>query len=62
MSVKPAAGIRFPVTVPVLVIGAGAGGLTAALAAHDAGAEVLATAAMPPSPGNSAPSNPLSAS
>ena len=41
MSVKPAAGIRFPVTVPVLVIGAGACGLTASLAAQDAGAEVL---------------------
>ncbi|HEX3501541.1 MAG TPA: FAD-dependent oxidoreductase [Stellaceae bacterium] len=42
MSVKPAAaGIHFPVTVPVLVIGSGACGLTAALAAHDAGAEVL---------------------
>ena len=41
MSVRPAAGIAFPVTVPVLVIGAGACGLTAALAGHDAGAEVL---------------------
>jgi fumarate reductase flavoprotein subunit len=41
MTIKPAAGIRFPVTVPVLVIGAGACGLTAALAAKDAGAEVL---------------------
>jgi fumarate reductase flavoprotein subunit len=41
MTIKPAAGIRFPVTVPVLVIGAGACGLTAALAAQDAGAEVL---------------------
>lgn len=41
MSVRPAAGIDFPVSVPVLVIGAGACGLTAALAAGDAGAEVL---------------------
>src|SRR5260221_5721069 len=41
MTIKPARGIRFPVTVPVLVIGAGACGLTAALAARDAGAEVL---------------------
>jgi flavocytochrome c len=41
MSIKPAADIRFPVTVPVLVVGGGACGLTAALAAHDAGAEVL---------------------
>jgi fumarate reductase flavoprotein subunit len=32
---------RFEVSVPVLVIGAGASGLIAALAAHDAGAEVL---------------------
>jgi fumarate reductase flavoprotein subunit len=41
MSIKPAEGVDFPVTVPVLVIGAGACGSTAALAAHDAGAEVL---------------------
>jgi len=41
MTIKPAAGVEFPVTVPVLVIGAGACGLTAALAARDAGAEVL---------------------
>ena len=32
---------RFDVTVPVLVVGAGACGLTAALAARDAGAEML---------------------
>jgi flavocytochrome c len=41
MSIKPAEGVTFPVTVPVLVIGAGACGLTAALSAHEAGAEVL---------------------
>lgn len=41
MSVRPAAGIGFPVGVPVLIVGAGACGLTAALAARDAGAEVL---------------------
>lgn len=41
MSVVPAAGVDFSVSVAVLVIGAGACGLTAALAAHDAGAEVL---------------------
>ena len=41
MSVRPAAGMEFPVSVPVLVIGAGACGLVAALAARDAGAEVL---------------------
>jgi fumarate reductase flavoprotein subunit len=40
VTIKPAAGIDFPITVPVLVIGAGACGLTAALAARDAGAEV----------------------
>ncbi len=41
MTIRPAAGEKFPVTIPVLIIGAGACGLTAALAAHDAGAEVL---------------------
>jgi len=41
MTIKPARGIHFPVSVPVLVIGAGACGLTASLAARDAGAEVL---------------------
>jgi fumarate reductase flavoprotein subunit len=41
MTIKPARGVHFPVSVPVLVIGAGACGLTAALAAHGAGAEVL---------------------
>src|SRR5690606_40444142 len=39
--VLPAAGIEFPLSVPVLVIGGGACGLVAALAAHDAGAEGL---------------------
>ena len=41
MTVKPAEGVPFPISVPVLVIGAGACGLTAALAAREAGAEVL---------------------
>lgn len=41
MNVLAAGGIAFEVTVPVVVIGAGACGLTAALAAQDAGAEVL---------------------
>jgi fumarate reductase flavoprotein subunit len=41
MSIRPAHDARPDVTVPVLVIGAGACGLTAALAAVDAGAEVL---------------------
>lgn len=39
--VLPAAGIDFLLEVPVLVIGAGACGLVAALAAHDAGTDVL---------------------
>jgi fumarate reductase flavoprotein subunit len=34
-------GLTFPITVPVLIIGAGACGLTAALAAHESGAEVM---------------------
>lgn len=41
MSVLPAHGVDFPLTAPVLVIGAGACGLAAALAARDGGAEVL---------------------
>lgn len=41
MSVLPANGIDFPVSVPVLIIGAGACGLIAALAVRDAGVDVL---------------------
>jgi fumarate reductase flavoprotein subunit len=41
MAVRPAAEARFEYTVPVVVIGAGACGLVAALAAAEAGAEVL---------------------
>jgi fumarate reductase flavoprotein subunit len=41
MSVLPAAGIEFDASVPVAVIGAGAAGLVAALAAREAGADVL---------------------
>lgn len=41
MPILPAADARFEFTLPVLVVGAGACGLTAALAASDAGAEVL---------------------
>jgi fumarate reductase flavoprotein subunit len=41
MTIRSAADARFAVSVPVLIIGAGACGLTAALAAHDAGAEVM---------------------
>jgi len=39
--VRPVAGVEFPVQVPVLVVGGGAAGLTAALAAREAGAEVM---------------------
>lgn len=41
MSVLPAEAVRFDSGVAVVVVGAGACGLTAALAARDAGAEVL---------------------
>lgn len=41
MTILSPEGVDFPATVPVVVIGAGACGLTAALAARDAGAEVL---------------------
>lgn len=41
MGILPAAGIRFPATVPILVIGAGACGLVAGLAAKDNGADVV---------------------
>jgi len=39
--VLPARGVQFPLSVSVLIVGAGAAGLTAALAARDAGADVL---------------------
>jgi fumarate reductase flavoprotein subunit len=41
MTVLVDPGRRFELTVPVVIVGAGACGLIAALAAHDAGAEVL---------------------
>ncbi|MDO5605989.1 MAG: FAD-dependent oxidoreductase [Paracoccus sp. (in: a-proteobacteria)] len=41
MAVLPADGVTFDFKIPVVVIGAGACGLIAALAAHDDGAEVL---------------------
>jgi fumarate reductase flavoprotein subunit len=41
MAVLSAEGVTFDFEVPVVVVGAGACGLTAALAAHDEGAEVL---------------------
>lgn len=40
-AVRPALGITFEATADVLIIGAGAAGLVAALAAHEAGAEVV---------------------
>jgi fumarate reductase flavoprotein subunit len=39
--VEPASGRRFATTVPVAIVGAGACGLVAALAATEAGAEVV---------------------
>jgi len=57
MSVKPAAGVEFALSVPVLVIGAGACGLTAALAAHDVGAEVLVLERDPSPSGSTAMSS-----
>ena len=41
MSVRAAEGVDFEATVPIAVVGAGAAGLIAALAARDAGAEVV---------------------
>ncbi len=41
MPVLSGQGVAFDITVPVLIIGAGACGLTAALAAKEAGAEPL---------------------
>jgi len=55
--VLPAAGIEFPLSVPVLVIGGGACGLVAALAAHDAGAEVLVLERDPSPSGSTAMSS-----
>ncbi|MBE9605518.1 FAD-dependent oxidoreductase [Acetobacteraceae bacterium H6797] len=41
MKVLPAEGVAFDVTMPTVIIGAGAAGLTAALALRDAGQDVL---------------------
>jgi len=57
MSVLPAAGFAFPLEVPVLVIGGGACGLTAALAARDAGADVLVLERDPSPSGSTAMSS-----
>lgn len=53
----PAVGVEFPLGVPVLVIGAGACGLVAALAARDAGAEVLVLERDPSPSGSTAMSS-----
>ncbi|WP_300298644.1 FAD-dependent oxidoreductase [Ferrovibrio sp.] len=55
--VLPTAGIDFPLEIPVLVIGGGACGLTAALAAHDAGADVLVLERDPSPSGSTAMSS-----
>jgi fumarate reductase flavoprotein subunit len=39
--IRPAAGIDFPVEVPVVIVGGGAAGMIAALAARDEGVEVV---------------------
>lgn len=57
MSIRPAAGIDFPVAVPVLVIGGGACGLTAALAARDAGPDVVVLERDPSPAGSTAMSS-----
>src|SRR5262245_49114469 len=41
MTIRPAAGAAFEWTVPVLIVGAGAAGLTAALAAREDGTDVV---------------------
>jgi fumarate reductase flavoprotein subunit len=41
MTVRPAAEGKFEFRVPLVIVGAGSCGLTAALAAHDAGTEIL---------------------
>ncbi|WP_370156524.1 FAD-dependent oxidoreductase [Ferrovibrio sp.] len=55
--VLPAAGEGFPLSVPVLVIGGGACGLTAALAARDAGVEVMVLERDPSPSGSTAMSS-----
>ncbi len=55
--VLPVTGVEFPLQVPVLIIGGGACGLTAALAAHDAGVEVLVLERDPSPSGSTAMSS-----
>lgn len=55
--ILPAQGVAFDLSVPVLIIGGGACGLVAALAAHDAGAEVLVLERDPSPSGSTAMSS-----
>jgi fumarate reductase flavoprotein subunit len=55
--ILPATGVDFPLEVPVLVIGGGACGLTAALAVRDAGTEVMVLERDPSPSGSTAMSS-----
>jgi fumarate reductase flavoprotein subunit len=59
MTIRSAAGVAFPATVPVAIIGGGAAGLAAALAAREAGAEVLVVERDPVPSGSTALSSGL---
>jgi fumarate reductase flavoprotein subunit len=59
MTIRSAAGVAFPATVPVAIIGAGAAGLAAALAAREAGADVLVVERDPVPSGSTALSSGL---
>jgi fumarate reductase flavoprotein subunit len=59
MSVLPAARVAFDIEVPVAIVGAGAAGMTAALAARDAGVEVLMLERDPVAQGSTALSSGL---
>ena len=41
MTIASAAGVTFEIEVPIAIVGAGACGLIAALAAHEAGVDAL---------------------
>jgi fumarate reductase flavoprotein subunit len=59
MSILPATGVSFAIEVPVAIVGAGAAGMTAALAARDAGADVLMLERDPVAQGSTALSSAL---
>jgi fumarate reductase flavoprotein subunit len=59
MSILPATGVSFAIEVPVAIVGAGAAGMTAALAARDAGADVLMLERDPVAQGSTALSSGL---